>query len=242
MPLFTESGGIDFDTLRHYCKSISSSLNLKEMEEWLIADVIKVTWKDDKSRNILIFFTINLAFFFVELLYGYFSGSLGLMSDAFHMLFDCAALFIGLIAAYISKLDHIDKLYTYGYGKIETISGLFNGIFLIFISFNIFCESVERIFDPIKIKDEGLITVCVLGLIVNMIGLFFFHDFHHHHEDGGTCPGHGHSHSTAEAGAAHQHHHGHHHHHHMPLSQDDQDMEQLDSGFDGSPQQHHRHD
>lgn len=130
---------------------VSNRLNLQELEYWTIVDLVKVTWKDPNSRNILIFFTINLMFMFVELLYGYLSGSLGLISDAFHMLFDCVALFIGLVASYISQLKDIDKLYTYGYGRIETISGLFNGIFLIFISYNIFCESVERIFEPIKI-------------------------------------------------------------------------------------------
>jgi zinc transporter 5/7 len=92
-----------------------------------------------------------MAFFFVELIYGYMSNSLGLISDAFHMLFDCMALFIGLSASYISQLKSSDNEYTYGYGKIETISGLFNGIFLVFISYNILCESVERIFEPIKI-------------------------------------------------------------------------------------------
>ena len=62
-----------------------------------------------------------------------------------------------------------------------------------FISYNILCESVERIFEPIKIEDDGLITVSVLGLIVNGIGLVFFHEFHHHGEE---CS-HGHSHSHA---------------------------------------------
>lgn len=133
-----------------------------------------------------------MAFMFVELVYGYMSNSLGLISDAFHMLFDCMALFIGLAASYISQMKSSDNEYTYGYTKIETISGLFNGIFLVFISYNILCESVERIFEPIKIKDDGLITVSVLGLIVNMIGLIFFHEFHHHGEEG--CS-HGHSHS-----------------------------------------------
>jgi zinc transporter 5/7 len=135
-----------------------------------------------------------MAFMFVELLYGYMSNSLGLISDAFHMLFDCMALFIGLSASYISQLKNSDNEYTYGYTKIETISGLFNGIFLVFISYNILCESVERIYEPIKIKDDGLITVAVLGLIVNMIGLVFFHDFHHHGEE---CS-HGHSHKAVE--------------------------------------------
>ena len=64
--------------------------------------MIKVTWSHSQSKKILIFFTINLSFMFVELLYGYYTNSLGLISDAFHMLFDCTALLIGLVAAYIS--------------------------------------------------------------------------------------------------------------------------------------------
>ena len=100
--MFTESGGVNFDTLRLYMYEVSNRLNLHELEQWTLVDLIKVTWKDKNSRNILIFFTINLLFMFVELIYGYMSGSLGLISDAFHMLFDCVALFIGLVASYIS--------------------------------------------------------------------------------------------------------------------------------------------
>lgn len=39
--------------------------------------------------------------------------SLGLISDACHMLFDCAALAIGLYASYIAKLDPPSK-FAYG--------------------------------------------------------------------------------------------------------------------------------
>lgn len=51
---------------------------------------------------------------FVELFVGYWSNSLGLISDAAHMLFDCVALAIGLYASYISKYKAND-VYTYGY-------------------------------------------------------------------------------------------------------------------------------
>lgn len=125
---------------------------------------------------------------FVELVYGYMSNSLGLITDSFHMLFDCMALFIGLCASYIAKMG-VDKKYTYGYGRVETLSGLFNGIFLVFIAFNVFCESIERIYEPQLIATEGLLTVSTLGFCVNLIGLFFFHDHHDHGHD------HGHDHS-----------------------------------------------
>lgn len=42
------------------------------------------------------------AFTFVELFYGVWTNSLGLISDGFHMLFDSAALVVGLYAAVVS--------------------------------------------------------------------------------------------------------------------------------------------
>ncbi len=114
----------------------------------LIVDFGKTCWENEDSRKISIFFTINLFFMFVELIYGFMSNILGLISDSFHMLFDCTALFIGLCASYIVAKMKADKKYTYGYGRVETISGLFNGIFLIFIGVNVLSESIERIYEP----------------------------------------------------------------------------------------------
>ena len=179
--------GLDLSGLR---------LSLSVGQDSLVYDFVKTCIENDDTRKIAIFFTINLAFMFVELIYGYISNSLGLISDSFHMLFDCMALFIGLCASYIAKLPS-NKQYTYGFGRIETLSGLFNGIFLVFIAFNVFCESIERIFEPQKIETEGLLLVSVAGLGVNMIGLFFFHDHHHAPtEDGHSGCSHDHNHDN----------------------------------------------
>ena len=113
----------------------------------LLYDFIQTCYENTDTRKIAIFFTINFFFMFVEMIYGYMSNSLGLISDSFHMLFDCMALFIGLCASYIAKMP-ADKQYTFGFGRVETLSGLFNGIFLVFFAFNVFCESIERIFEP----------------------------------------------------------------------------------------------
>lgn len=87
---------------------------------------------------------------FVELIYGVMTNSLGLITDSFHMLFDCTALFISLCASYIAKLES-DKKFTYGYTRVEVLSGFFNGIFLVFIGFNVLLESIERIYEPQRI-------------------------------------------------------------------------------------------
>ena len=59
---------------------------------------------------------------------------------------------------------------------------------MVFIAFNVFCESIERIYEPQMIETDGLILVSVLGLGVNLIGLFFFHE---HHDHGGQECSHG---------------------------------------------------
>jgi zinc transporter 5/7 len=73
---------------------------------------------------------------FIEFTYGVLSNSLGLITDSFHMLFDCLGLFIGLCASYIARLPS-DKYYTYGYAKVETLSGFFNGLLLLFTAYNV---------------------------------------------------------------------------------------------------------
>ena len=152
---------------------------------------------DPTSLRIFSFLCINFTFMFVELLYGYFSNSLGLISDAGHMLFDCTALAIGLYASYISRMKS-NAVYTYGYGRYEILSGYVNGVFLLFIGYFILVESVERLFTPPVIRGESLVIVSALGLCVNLIGLFFFHDHHggHGHSHGGGGD-HGHSHGGA---------------------------------------------
>lgn len=60
-------------------------------------------YNNDEQKKIATFFLINFSFMFVELIYGFYCNSLGLITDSFHMLFDCIALLIGLIASYIGK-------------------------------------------------------------------------------------------------------------------------------------------
>ena len=45
------------------------------------------------------FLVLNLTFAFVELFYGVWTNSLGLISDSFHMFFDCTGLLAGLVAS-----------------------------------------------------------------------------------------------------------------------------------------------
>jgi zinc transporter 5/7 len=82
------------------------------------------------SRRIAYFGVLNLSFMMVQFFYGFVSGSLGLLTDSIHMLFDCAGLAVGLVAAVMSKWRP-NARFPYGYGKVDTLSGFANGVFLL---------------------------------------------------------------------------------------------------------------
>jgi len=172
---------------------------------------------DPESRRIFYFMLLNLAFMVVQSTYGYLTGSLGLISDSIHMFFDCVALFVGLCAAVMSKWPPSLK-FPYGYGKIDTLAGLGNGVFLMLISVEIVYEAIERLFSGADVaRTTELLIVSTLGLIVNCVGIMAFHG--HHGHDHGHGHGHehehehGHSHSDSHSKDDHDHAHSHDHCH-----------------------------
>ncbi|KAN0037883.1 hypothetical protein ACTA71_000054 [Dictyostelium dimigraforme] len=169
----------------------------------ILKDVLRQIIDKPTSRRIFTFLVINLMFMFVEMAYGIWTNSLGLITDACHMFFDATALFIALVAEVISQWKQNDK-YSYGYGRFQVLSGFVNGIFLIFIAVTILMESVERLLEPPEINTDKLLLVSVLGFIINLIGIFSFHGDHGHSHGGGG----GHSHGGGEKKEKH---HGHSH-------------------------------
>ena len=148
---------------------------------------------EKESRRIVYFMSINLGFMFVQTFYALVAGSLGLLSDSIHMFFDCMGLLAGLIASVMSRWPPNNR-FPYGYGKVETLSGLGNGIFLMIISVEIIWESFERFMEGAELhRLRELMLVSVGGLAVNLIGLLFIGHAHAGHDHGHD---HGHSHDN----------------------------------------------
>ncbi|PYH46990.1 metal cation transporter MSC2 [Aspergillus saccharolyticus JOP 1030-1] len=148
--------------------------------------------KESDSRRIFYFMCLNFGFMLVQLAYGFLTGSLGLLSDSIHMFFDCLALVVGLCAAVMSKWPPSSR-FPYGYGKVDTLSGFANGIFLMIISIEIIYEAVERLSSGSQMHRIGeLLVVSIAGLLVNLVGIMAFDHGHAHGHD----HGHGHSHGN----------------------------------------------
>src|SRR5262249_37601556 len=83
----------------------------------------------------------------LELVGGYLTNSLALMSDAGHMLTDVSALGLSVLAlVFSSKPANLRK--TYGYLRLEILSALVNGVLLLAITAVIAIETVRRFSAP----------------------------------------------------------------------------------------------
>ncbi|EJD07475.1 cation efflux protein [Fomitiporia mediterranea MF3/22] len=212
---------------------------------------LKTVLANPESRKIFYFLILNLAYMLVQMLYGVWTNSLGLISDAIHMAFDCMAIAMGLFASVMATWPPNER-FTYGYGRIETLSGFANGIFLILISIFIVFEAIQRIIDPPEMNTSQLLLVSTLGLLVNLFGMFAMGGHHHHghshshgHPHGGESTshsGHGHSHShSPELRISHSHHdHDHDRNHsHSPISNSSTISDSIEAC---SGEHHHDHE
>lgn len=156
-----------------------------------------VTSKD--TRSIFSFLLLNATFMLVQLLYSFRSRSLGLLSDSLHMALDCTSLLLGLVARILSTTSvyyNPDK-FPFNLNYLESLAGFTNGILLIGIVCGIFVQAFERLMNPIHLHGTNeLIAVSILGLMVNLVGLFVFETGHSTNNDShGNSHGYGHSHS-----------------------------------------------
>ena len=103
------------------------------------------------EKNILIAFILNIGFSIYELLGGFFTNSISIMSDAIHDFGDALSIGISLALEKISKKKPNEK-YTYGYVRYSILGALITTIILTIGSIFVIIGGVNRIINPEEIK------------------------------------------------------------------------------------------
>lgn len=122
----------------------------------------------NNKKILLISFIIITTYMIVEVIGGFMTNSLALLSDAGHMLSDAISLFIALMAFKFGERVANQKK-TYGYRRFEILAALTNGVLLIVISLYIFYEAIIRFIDPPEVASTGMLIISTIGLIVNLV-------------------------------------------------------------------------
>lgn len=133
-------------------------------------------------RPLRIAIALTSTVFVAQVIGGFYSGSLALLSDAGHVLVDLASLliaFFGLRLAAKAREQH-DVRYTFGLRRIEILAALTNGFLLIGICIYIVIEAVRRLAgDDVHVHAESMLAVAIVGFIANAISALYLHRSEH---------------------------------------------------------------
>lgn len=113
----------------------------------------------------------------IEVIAGWWSGSLALLADAGHMLTDAASLALALFAAQASRRGP-DDLRTYGYGRARVLAAFVNGLALLTIAAWIVFEGIQRLREPVEVIAGPMMVVAAAGLAVNFIAYLILRHSH----------------------------------------------------------------
>ena len=105
---------------------------------------------------------ISALYFFAELIAGFLTNSLALLSDAGHMLSDIGAMALSLFAFRMAQRPATHHS-TFGFHRVEILAALFNGLTLWLIVGVIFAAAYQRFFNPPVVESYGMMVVAVFG-------------------------------------------------------------------------------
>ncbi|CAJ1197017.1 cation diffusion facilitator family transporter [Companilactobacillus nantensis] len=113
---------------------------------------------------------LNVVITITEFVGGFFSGSLGLISDAFHNLEDSLSIVISYAANVIGQRKNNTKK-TFGYKRAEILAAFVNSIVLVVITLMMVVESFRRLSQPQHINGKLMMIVSLIGLAANFVSM-----------------------------------------------------------------------
>ncbi len=146
---------------------------------------------------------ITLLTMVIEIAAGWWTGSMALLADGWHMGTHALALGVAAGAYYLARRHAGDERYAFGTWKIEVLGSFASALVLGLVGVGIVVESIARLWKAEPIDAQAALIVAVSGLVVNVVSAWLLH---------GAQGGHGHDHSHDHS-HHHPHGHGHDQHH-----------------------------
>jgi cation diffusion facilitator family transporter len=117
---------------------------------------------------------LNVAVALAKLGWGYFIGSVSMVADGFHSLFDGASNVIGLVGLGLAARP-ADRDHPYGHGKYETYASAAIGAMLAVAAYSVGSAAIGRLFEggPPPRIDSMAFIVMIGTLAVNLMVTFY---------------------------------------------------------------------
>jgi len=132
---------------------------------------------EQKAQWVVILTAITMV---LEISFGYFSNSMALLAEGWHMSSHVFALGLTWLAYVFTRRYAESAHISFRKEKLLALSGFTSAIVLQIIAIIMVIESVGRLLRPLPIKFGEAIVVAVIGLIVNGISATVLHHDHEH--------------------------------------------------------------
>ena len=141
--------------------------------------------KTGAEKNTFIVLIITAITMVVEIVVGWFTNSMALFADGWHMWTHALALWISLIAYIFARKYKTDKKFALWTWKIEILWAYTSAILLGIMWLFVIGFSVERLYFPLTINYDTAIMIAVIWLMINIVCAFIlWHDENHTHSHG----------------------------------------------------------
>jgi len=109
-------------------------------------------------------------YFFIELGIGFWTGSISVISDAFHTFSAVGGVLIALVAGQLARRDASEQQ-TFGLIRAEIVGALFNGLFLFGMAILVMGMGTMRFMNPIELPTGPMLLAAFGGLITEIISM-----------------------------------------------------------------------
>jgi cobalt-zinc-cadmium efflux system protein len=112
----------------------------------------------------------------VEVVAGFATRSLALVSDAGHMLTDVGGLGMALAAIHVADRSSHSRGRTFGLYRLEILAALANAVLLFGVATYVLIEAVRRWNNPADVLVGPMLVVAIVGLVANVVAFGLLRD------------------------------------------------------------------
>lgn len=109
-------------------------------------------------------------YFILELWVGLWTGSVSVISDAFHTFSAVGGVLIAIVAGYYAKRA-ATQFQTFGLIRAEIVGALFNGLFLFGMAVLVLWMGIMRLQNPIELPTGPMLLIAIGGLVTEVISM-----------------------------------------------------------------------
>ncbi len=118
---------------------------------------------------------LTLVTMVLEVAVGWWSGSMALLADGWHMGTHALALGVAALAYALARVHADDSRYAFGTWKIEVLGGFASALVLAIVAIGIGVESALRLWRAEPLSAQTALVVACIGLVVNLGSAWLLH-------------------------------------------------------------------